>query len=99
LNTSMKAKSVSQRLPRFLSVVLMISLCYGVLAQTDAHRVRNIVLVHGAWADGSGWKGVYGILVKDGLNSVSFKSQRHRSRTMSLLPNAFWLCGMGRAFS
>jgi pimeloyl-ACP methyl ester carboxylesterase len=30
--------------------------------------VRNIVLVHGAWADGSGWKGVYDILVKDGYN-------------------------------
>jgi len=35
-------------------------------AQSDAHRVRNIVLVHGAWADGSGWKGVYDILTKDG---------------------------------
>jgi len=33
-----------------------------------AHRVRNIVLVHGAWADGSGWKGVYDILVKAGYN-------------------------------
>ena len=30
--------------------------------------VKNIVLVHGAWADGSGWKGVYDILVKDGYN-------------------------------
>jgi len=28
--------------------------------------VKNIVLVHGAWADGSGWAGVYDILVKDG---------------------------------
>jgi pimeloyl-ACP methyl ester carboxylesterase len=35
-------------------------------AQTEEHRIRNIVLVHGAWADGSGWKGVYDILVKDG---------------------------------
>ncbi|HEX4797240.1 MAG TPA: alpha/beta hydrolase [Humisphaera sp.] len=34
----------------------------------NAPRVRNIVLVHGAWADGSGWKGVYDILVKDGYN-------------------------------
>ena len=24
--------------------------------------------MHGAWADGSGWKGVYDILVKDGYN-------------------------------
>jgi pimeloyl-ACP methyl ester carboxylesterase len=35
-------------------------------AQSKTHRVRNIVLVHGAWADGSGWKGVYDILSKDG---------------------------------
>ena len=30
--------------------------------------VKNIVLVHGAWADGSGWKGVYDILRRDGYN-------------------------------
>lgn len=37
-------------------------------AQSETHRVRNIVLVHGAWADGSGWKGVYDILSKDGYH-------------------------------
>ena len=36
--------------------------------QNGEHRVRNIVLVHGAWADGSGWKGVYDILARDGYN-------------------------------
>ena len=35
------------------------------IAKTTA-PVKNIVLVHGAWADGSGWNGVYNILVKDG---------------------------------
>ncbi len=30
--------------------------------------VRNIVLVHGAFADGSGWRGVSDILTKDGYN-------------------------------
>jgi pimeloyl-ACP methyl ester carboxylesterase len=40
----------------------------AVAARGEEHRVRNIVLVHGAWADGSGWKGVYGILVRDGYN-------------------------------
>jgi pimeloyl-ACP methyl ester carboxylesterase len=30
--------------------------------------VKNIVLVHGAWADGAGWRGVYDILTKDGYN-------------------------------
>jgi pimeloyl-ACP methyl ester carboxylesterase len=28
----------------------------------------SIVLVHGAWADGSGWEGVYNLLKKDGYN-------------------------------
>ena len=30
--------------------------------------VKNVVLVHGAWADGTGWRPVYDILVKDGFN-------------------------------
>jgi pimeloyl-ACP methyl ester carboxylesterase len=40
----------------------------GHAVYNEDHRIRNIVLVHGAWADGSGWKGVYDILVKDGYN-------------------------------
>jgi len=48
-------------------VVLLLASC-ALSAQNEVHRVRNIVLVHGAWADGSGWKGVYDILVKDGYN-------------------------------
>src|SRR6266550_1989435 len=47
-------------------VLLLLTGCAGsVSAQKQEHRVRNIVLVHGAWADGSGWKGVHDILVKD----------------------------------
>ena len=30
--------------------------------------IRNIVLVHGAWADGSGWDGVHNILTEKGFN-------------------------------
>jgi pimeloyl-ACP methyl ester carboxylesterase len=37
-------------------------------APNEEHRVRNVVLVHGAWADGSGWRGVYEMLLKDGYN-------------------------------
>ena len=37
-------------------------------AKNSASRLHNIVLVHGAWADGYGWRGVYDILVKDGYN-------------------------------
>ena len=49
------------------ALVLLLS-CGAIAAQNQAQRVRNIVLVHGAWADGSGWKGVYDILLKDGYN-------------------------------
>ncbi|MEJ0026516.1 MAG: alpha/beta hydrolase [Rhizomicrobium sp.] len=34
----------------------------------SAAPVKNIVLVHGAWADASGWKGVYDILSKKGFH-------------------------------
>jgi pimeloyl-ACP methyl ester carboxylesterase len=37
-------------------------------AVTQDQGIRNIVLVHGAWADGSGWRGVYDNLVRDGFN-------------------------------
>jgi len=33
-----------------------------------AAPVKNIVLVHGAFVDGSGWKPIYNILRKDGFN-------------------------------
>ena len=33
-----------------------------------ATPVHNIVLVHGAWVNGSGWRPVYDILVKDGYH-------------------------------
>src|SRR6202034_2874271 len=51
-----------------LCIVFLLFRCGVLSAQSREHRVRNIVLVHGAWADGSGWKGVYDILVKDGYN-------------------------------
>ena len=31
-------------------------------------RINNIVLVHGGFVDGAGWRGVYDILKKDGFN-------------------------------
>ena len=31
-------------------------------------RVKNIVLVHGGFVDGSGWQGVYDLLKKDGYD-------------------------------
>ena len=51
-----------------LITVILLWSCNVLYAQNKSPTVRNIVLVHGAWADGSGWKGVYDILVKDGYN-------------------------------
>src|SRR5438445_4726540 len=50
---------------RSICLLLLLLTCCALSAQSEKGRVRNIVLVHGAWADGSGWKGVYDILVKD----------------------------------
>jgi pimeloyl-ACP methyl ester carboxylesterase len=65
---SLKVMLVQQRISQSLCIVFLVLTCGTLSAQNNEHRVRNIVLVHGAWADGSGWKGVYDILVKDGFN-------------------------------
>jgi pimeloyl-ACP methyl ester carboxylesterase len=49
-------------------VSLLLYTCPTLSAQNEKPRIRNVVLVHGARADGSGWKAVYEILVKDGFN-------------------------------
>ena len=43
---------------QFLCIVILLLACCRLFAQNkdEEHRVRNVVLVHGAWADGSGWK-------------------------------------------
>src|ERR1700719_5051644 len=53
---------------RFICIALLLLSCCSLLAQDEQRRVRNVVLAHGAWADGSGWKGVYDILVNDGYH-------------------------------
>jgi pimeloyl-ACP methyl ester carboxylesterase len=68
MNNSMTPVRVLGRMSQSLSIVLLLVTCRTLSAQNQGHRIRNIVLVHGAWADGSGWKGVYTILVKDGYN-------------------------------
>src|SRR5258707_13684278 len=44
-----------------------------LLVTTFAHAapngpIKNVVLVHGGFVDGAGWRGVYDILKKDGFN-------------------------------
>jgi hypothetical protein len=47
--------------------------CAALLSSTanlraQKSQVKNVVLVHGAWADGSGWRVVYDNLVSHGFN-------------------------------
>src|ERR1700734_2032258 len=68
MSNSMKAMRAVRRIFPSFCIVLLLLTCGVLSAQNQAHRVRNIVLVHGAWADGSGWRGVYDNLVRDGFN-------------------------------
>jgi pimeloyl-ACP methyl ester carboxylesterase len=65
---SMKPMRAVRGISQSLCIVFLLFTCGMLSAQSKEHHVRNIVLVHGAWADGSGWKGVYDILVKDGFD-------------------------------
>jgi pimeloyl-ACP methyl ester carboxylesterase len=61
----------AEGLARFaiFATILCVAVVSGIpKSQAQRSEVKNIVLVHGAWADGSGWRGVYDILVKDGFN-------------------------------
>src|ERR1700732_2717093 len=68
MNNSLKVRQVVRGISQSLCIALLVVSWSALSAQNEEHRVRNIVLVQGAWADGSGWKGVYDILVKDGYN-------------------------------
>src|SRR6266850_1259730 len=66
MSNSRKLMRAVRGISQSLCIVFLLFTCGALSAQNQAQRVRNIVLVHGAWADGSGWKGVYDILVKNG---------------------------------
>src|SRR5882724_6680310 len=59
-----------QRIILGLLPIITFVLGFGgsVVAQTaPTAAVKNVVLVHGGFVDGSGWEGVYKILEKDGF--------------------------------
>ncbi len=56
------------RVATFIAMLCATVLWSGQTLNAQNPEVKNVVLVHGAWADGSGWKSVYDILVKDGYN-------------------------------
>jgi pimeloyl-ACP methyl ester carboxylesterase len=56
------------RNPVLMAAAGAAALILGMAPIATAAPVKNIVLVHGAWADGSGFRGVYDILTKDGYH-------------------------------
>src|SRR5260370_3786229 len=52
-------------------MTIMFSMGKDLMAQTNTPTVvKNIVLVHGGLVDGSGWRGVYKALKKDGYTGA-----------------------------
>jgi pimeloyl-ACP methyl ester carboxylesterase len=68
----MKTQNLKEQLNGyFMFAVLIFSLLFAtanVNAQTATTPIKNVVLVHGAFADGSGWKALYEVLTKKGYN-------------------------------
>ena len=54
----------------FVYMALLVTLAVTTV-QAQNHPVKNVVLVHGAWADGSGWNS------KDLANDAAHQSNAH----------------------
>lgn len=70
-----EAVTISKLVRRF-AFLLAVSLFfypvqYGQARPPQSKFVKNIILVHGAWADGSSWSKVITLLEADGLNVVA----------------------------
>lgn len=62
-------KFIPAFMPRIaLAALVVVTSFTSVAASETTHAVKNIVLVHGAITDGSGWRGVYDILTGDGYH-------------------------------
>jgi pimeloyl-ACP methyl ester carboxylesterase len=67
----MKIKPLQTRLAYYFMIAATAMLAIIFFANpsvAQSTKIKNVVLVHGAFADGSGWKGVFDILTKKGYN-------------------------------
>jgi pimeloyl-ACP methyl ester carboxylesterase len=64
--TKMKTSIKNQVKKSFIALALAFAVVFSLQAQTQP--VKNVVLVHGAFADGSGYKALYAALTKKGYN-------------------------------
>jgi len=51
-----------------IAATMALSATTATVTEANAQQVKNVVLVHGAFADGSGYKGLYEELTKKGYN-------------------------------
>ena len=70
---------------RFTSslAALTVALLASAAVPASAEPLKNIVLVHGAWVDASGWKPVFDILTREG-----FKVTTMRLEVRGVVPGA-----------
>jgi pimeloyl-ACP methyl ester carboxylesterase len=68
LKLARKLNMIGSKSRTYLSIVLGAALLSTGASAVNAAPVKNIVLVHGAWVDASGWKPVYEILTRDGYD-------------------------------
>jgi pimeloyl-ACP methyl ester carboxylesterase len=61
---SNESNGIKSGLSRIIPILLMVFL----MGHSARSQVKNIVLVHGAWGDVSGWEGVYKILKAKGYH-------------------------------
>ncbi len=65
------SKAIVRRAFLGLVPIIMVVLGYGEVFMSQAKAaegVKNVLLIHGGFVDGSGWQSVYNILKKDGYN-------------------------------
>jgi pimeloyl-ACP methyl ester carboxylesterase len=64
---------VNKFIMKYAAVLVGAFLSFGAMAQSSG-PVKNIVLVHGAFADASGWEGVYKLLSAKGYNVIAVQN-------------------------
>ncbi|OQP60692.1 hydrolase [Niastella vici] len=65
----MEKTSLKNKLKSFLAAASLALLATtAAVTETVAQTVKNVVLVHGAFADGSGYKALYNVLIKKGYH-------------------------------
>src|SRR5437016_3759864 len=60
--------STPKAMKKLITTFMAAAAISSSVSTTNAQGVKNVVLVHGAFADGSGWKALYSVLTKKGYN-------------------------------